>query len=86
MLKTLLFAVGAVAKFYESRALSQTLRDLNHCESKELAIHEQINEFTRDKDFNEDNPHHAEHLGALHRWLRQWQERKAACDERLQRE
>jgi hypothetical protein len=86
MFKTLLFAIGAFAKFYESRAISQNLRDINHCETKELAIQEQINEITRNKKYDRNNPHHRRHLDALHRWLQQWQERKAACDERLQRE
>ena len=84
-LATLFYAVGAVAKFYESRALSQTLVDLLHCEKQELKIHEQINSYTNSDQFDSGNPQHANHLDALNRWLRQWQGRKASFDERLQR-
>ena len=85
MIKTFLSTLGAIAKFYESRALSQSLRDLNHCEEQELAIQNQINDFTKDDDYDKNNPMHRGNLAALHRWLQQWQERKASFDERLQR-
>ena len=61
------------------------VRDIEHCEDRELSIQEQINEFTESKRYNRSNPDHRNHLGALHRWLQQWQERKTSFDQRLQR-
>ena len=80
-LSAIAYAIGAVANFYSSRALSQTLRDIEHCEDRELSIQEQINEFTESKRYNRSNPDHRNHLGALHRWLQQWQERKTSFDQ-----
>jgi len=77
MIKSLLYAVGAIARFYESRAHSIALRDLKFCENKQQQIHEKIFEATREN-------YPDDHISSLHRWLRQWQERTASFDERLQ--
>lgn len=79
----LFFAIGAIAQYFESRALSQTLRDIEHCEEREIKIHEQINEFTNQGGFRPDDSRHSAHLDALHRWLRQWQRRKITFDKRI---
>ncbi len=78
MIKALLFAIGALGKFYASRAHSITLRDLKYCERRQIEIHEQLTQATR-------NHAPPEHLDSLRDWLRQWQERGASFDERLQR-